>query len=134
MNKNPGFLHNIGLIDPEMPLLCVVSGGHAGGSMARTNHMIGILQTQVLDVETDCSYPLCKENLDFTCGTEVQFNEMKYGIALIPSKYSVSMAYHNSVLLMAKSDLVPPELVVALSCTLLPAILISVAVGMPCPG
>ena len=112
MNKNPGFLHNIGLIDPQMPLLCVVSGGHAGGSMATTNNVVGIWQTQVLDVESDRYYPLCKENLDFTCGTEVRFDEMKYGIALIPSKYFVSVAYQNSVVLLARSDLVPSELVV----------------------
>ena len=54
---------------------------------------------------------LCKENLDFTCGTEVKFNEMTYGIALIPSRYAVSMAYHNSVHLMATSDLIPEKFV-----------------------
>ena len=68
MNKQidgkAGFLHNIGVIDPQMPLLCVVSGVHASGSMATTNHVIGIWQTQVLDVECDQSYPLYKENLD----------------------------------------------------------------------
>jgi hypothetical protein len=37
---------------------------------------------------------------------------MTYGIALIPSKISVAMAHHNSVHLMAKSDLVPSEFVV----------------------
>ena len=113
MNRNQGFLHNIGLIDPHLPLLCVFSGGHAGGSMTTTNHVVGIWKTQVLDVESAHSYPLCIENLDFTCGTEVQFNEMTYGIALIPSKYySVAMAYHNSVHLMTTSDLVPSEFVV----------------------
>ena len=95
-----------------MPLLCVVSGVHACGSMETSNHVVGIWQTQGLDVERDRSYPLCRENLDFTCGTEVQFDEMKYDIALIPSKYSVSMAYQNSVLLLASSDLVPSELFV----------------------
>ena len=112
LNQNPGFLENITEIGADMPLLCVVNGTHAGGSMATTNHVIGIWRTQVLDVESARSYPLCKENLDFTCGTEVQFNEMKYGIALIPSRYSVSMAHQNSVHLMATSDLVPPEFVV----------------------
>ena len=95
-----------------MPLLYVVNGTHAGGSMATTNHVIGIWKTRVLDVESAHSYPLCKENLDFTCGTEVRFNEMTYGIALIPSRYSASMAFHNSVHLMANSELVPPEFVV----------------------
>ena len=112
MNQNPGFLPNISRIGEDMPLLCVVNGTHAGGSMATTNHVIGIWKSQVLDVESARSYPLCKENLDFTCGTEVRFNEMTYGIALIPSKISVAMAYHNSVHLMATSDLVPSEFVV----------------------
>ena len=95
-----------------MPLLFAVNGAHAGGSMATTNHVVGIWKTQVLDVESARSYPLCKENLDFTCGTEVCFNEMTYGIANIPSKISVAIAFHNSVHLMAKSDLVPSEFVV----------------------
>jgi len=112
VNLTPGFLENIIQIDKEMPLLCVVNGTHAGGSMATTNHVIGIWKSQVLDVESARSYPLCKENLDFTCGTEVRFNEMTYGIALIPSRYSVSMAHQNSVHLMATSDLVPSEFVV----------------------
>jgi hypothetical protein len=112
LNQNPGFLKNISQIGSDMPLLCVVNGTHAGGSMATTNHVIGIWKNQVLDVESARSYPLCKENLDFTCGTEVQFNEMTYGIALIPSRITVSMAYHNSVNLMATSDLVPSEFVV----------------------
>ena len=111
LNQNPGFLENITQIGADMPLLCVVNGTHAGGSMATTNHVIGIWKNQVLDVESACSYPLCKENLDFTCGTEVKFNEMTYGIALIPSRYAVSMAYHNSVHLMATSDLIPEKFV-----------------------
>jgi hypothetical protein len=111
LNQNPGsFKTLVKLI--KRCLYCVVNGTHAGGSMATTNHVIGIWKTQVLDVESDCSYSLCKEKLDFTCGTEVRFNEMTYGIALIPSKYSVAMAYHNSVHLMATSDLVPSEFVV----------------------
>ena len=80
--------------------------------MATTNHVVGIWKTLVLDMESARSYPLCKENLDFTCGTEVWFNEMTYGIALIPSRYYVAMAHHKSVRLMARSDLVPSEFVV----------------------
>ena len=112
LNQKPGFLQKISQIGSDMPLLCVVNGTHAGGSMATANHVIGIWKTQVLDVESDCSYPLCKQNLDFACGTEVPFNGMKYDSALIASKYSVAMAYHNSVYLMATSDLVPSEFVV----------------------
>ena len=55
MNKpiydKAGFLHNNGVIDPHMSLLCVVSGVNVGSSMATTNNVIGIWQTQALDVE-----------------------------------------------------------------------------------
>ena len=88
-----GFLYNIGGIDPHMPLLYVVSDVHTSGYMETTNHVIGIWQKEVLDVECDWSYPIYGDNLDFTCGIEFRFNEMTHGVALIPSRYSVDLAF-----------------------------------------
>ena len=90
-----GFLPNICHIDPQMPLLCAASGVYTSGSMATTNHVFGIWQMQVLDVECARSYPFCRDNLYYTCEMEVRFDTMTYGIALIPSKHLVGLALKN---------------------------------------
>ena len=69
------------LTDFGPPVIAILKGTN----MIR-DHVIGIWQNQIIDYESEYTYPLTMNNLNYACGDESSFSGLDRPIALFPPK------------------------------------------------
>ena len=66
------------------------------------NHVTCYWQGQIVDYESNRTYPLTLNNLHFTCGETLQFERIASGYSIIPKPYMMSVKHWQKARMLQK--------------------------------
>ena len=91
-----------------LPTILVLKSSHSlrfeEQSTVPGNHVTCYWQGQIIDYESERTYPLTLNNLHFTCGETLQFEGIASGYSIIPKPYMMSVKHWPKAMLQKICD------------------------------